>query len=140
MYIDEATKECLDACPDDKIANGNNCILCEDPTPFKDIANSICVGREDCPAGTYGDSSLAKCADCHGDCATCDGKNNFNCLSCSGDRYLLAITCGLTCPEGMLYFKLKVATQTPLIINVPSAIKLARFVVRNFRLNALGVL
>lgn len=46
-----------------------------------------------CPDGFYGDEDTNDCEECHADCATCDGPQDGDCLSCQDGKALEAGRC-----------------------------------------------
>jgi proprotein convertase subtilisin/kexin type 5 len=52
----------------------------------------------ECDLGTYANELTNTCDDCHVDCATCNGPESTDCLSCDG-LYLESGTCIHKCTQ-----------------------------------------
>lgn len=125
-YLDEAVGACLINCPAQTYPNSGKCLPCYSPSSTSEtaLACATCNGpaKTDCvtcPQGTYKwtDSSCIRacpngyysqtsplniCIKCDGTCATCNGGNSNNCLTCDVPYYLETSTskCISTCPSG----------------------------------------
>lgn len=91
---------CSEQCSDGTFAASNNscilchqsCMLCSGPLdsnctschPQFTLRNGACVIREptSCPVGQYFDHRAHECRPCLKSCASCDGKESTDCVSC----------------------------------------------------------
>ena len=64
----------------------DNCLLCFPNKPYlKDTDECV----DDCRPYYFADEYLKQCKKCHSTCYTCSGKRYDNCLSCTGDYFLI---------------------------------------------------
>ena len=76
--------------------NDNDCILCDDANTFRTNDGS---GHCICNHQYFDDlSNVSACKPCHFSCATCDGLDDFDCLSCDATRDQIGTTC--ICKDG----------------------------------------
>eukprot|EP00357_Protocruzia_adherens_P030655 CAMPEP_0114986614 /NCGR_PEP_ID=MMETSP0216-20121206/8525_1 /TAXON_ID=223996 /ORGANISM="Protocruzia adherens, Strain Boccale" /LENGTH=1320 /DNA_ID=CAMNT_0002349071 /DNA_START=266 /DNA_END=4228 /DNA_ORIENTATION=- len=90
-YADGSTcKNCHTTCKTCDGATATDCLTCETTDywfGYYYAANKQCVREVECPTNTYRDGGQ-QCLSCHGDCATCSGPTNSDCLSCPSSKYL----------------------------------------------------
>ena len=85
------------------------CSACQSVSGVSYFLNSgnACVST--CPdivgLPQYGNAGTGNCATCDASCATCNGGNANNCLTCVASKYLAfgLNTCGSTCPDGQYF-------------------------------------
>lgn len=79
-------------------ATQSNCTSCIISNPLLYLINNICVIAQNCPIGTYPNSTLYICDNCISPCASCS--NYSYCLTCIIGSSLYLGICSTNCPSG----------------------------------------
>lgn len=59
-----------------------------------------CISAEQCPVGTYANTTTEACESCPVGCASCGLMSDLKCLACSEGFVLYKSECLMRCPEG----------------------------------------
>ncbi|EAR91543.2 REJ domain protein (macronuclear) [Tetrahymena thermophila SB210] len=100
-YYNQPTNECLQCnsqCANCDGPNSNNCLSCNSGLYYQQTTKE-CV--KSCNKNQFPDLVLQQCQLCDSTCATCDGKDSNNCLSCYPNIFLYNKTCVSICPNGL---------------------------------------
>ncbi|EAR86693.2 REJ domain protein (macronuclear) [Tetrahymena thermophila SB210] len=99
LYYDQTTRTCFcdPACKTCDGKNSNNCLSCYSGLYFSQ-ATKQCV--KFCNKNEFLNVQLQQCQLCNSSCATCDGKDSNNCLSCYPNTFLYSKNCVILCPNG----------------------------------------
>ncbi|XP_066214186.1 proprotein convertase subtilisin/kexin type 6-like [Saccopteryx leptura] len=96
-YAHEGQKKCLKCHASCKRCMGDaeKCTVCQEGFS---LAWGSCV--PDYEPGTYFDSELVKCGDCHHTCRTCERPSKEECIHCATDFHFQDWKCVQACGEG----------------------------------------
>ncbi|EAR82024.2 REJ domain protein (macronuclear) [Tetrahymena thermophila SB210] len=99
LYYNQATKSCIcDAtCKTCDGPSQNNCLSCISGLYYQQ-ATKQCV--KSCNLNQFPNEVLQQCQACDNTCASCDGNNSNNCLSCYPNSFLYNKNCVNLCPNG----------------------------------------
>ena len=59
-----------------------------------------CVAADQCPVGTYANSTSEACENCPTGCTSCSYASDLKCLNCSKGFVMFKSECLMRCPEG----------------------------------------
>ncbi|EAR91547.2 REJ domain protein (macronuclear) [Tetrahymena thermophila SB210] len=108
-YYNQSSKECIicdSTCKTCDGPNTNNCLSCSSGLYYQQTTKE-CV--KSCNKNQFPNLLLQQCQLCDITCASCDGKDPNNCLSCQPNTFLYNKTCVSNCPNG---FKSNIITLT----------------------------
>ncbi|EAR81822.3 REJ domain protein, partial (macronuclear) [Tetrahymena thermophila SB210] len=99
LYIDTIQKICTchSTCKTCDGLSSNNCLSCN-PGLYYQQATKQCV--QSCNQNQYPNQISQLCQSCDISCASCDGKDSNNCLSCYPNSFLYNKSCVSLCPNG----------------------------------------
>ncbi|KAK1327899.1 hypothetical protein QTO34_012808 [Cnephaeus nilssonii] len=100
FFHHQETSTCVNPCPAGFYAaemrqRPEKCTVCKEGFS---LARGSCI--PDCEPGTYFDSELIRCGQCHPTCRTCVGPSREECIHCASNLHFRDWTCVPACGEG----------------------------------------
>ncbi|EAS01028.2 REJ domain protein (macronuclear) [Tetrahymena thermophila SB210] len=99
LYYNQTTQQCIcdPTCQTCDGPSQTNCLSCSSGLYYQQAAKQ-CV--QSCNQNQFPNQQLQQCQSCDQSCASCDGKDPNNCLSCYPNTFLYNKNCVSLCPNG----------------------------------------